>query len=239
MKKKQLLERIGDFMAGKGFYIVLFLCVAAIGISGYFLLSSIGFGGDDTAVAGGAKVVVTPSPTAKIPEVKVTAAPTAKPTAKPAPTATPAPTAAATASPKPNSKKTVYTWPVKGEVISGYSLEVLAYDPTMGDWRTHSGIDIAAELGTQVMAVTDGTVENVTKDDLMGTEVVIDHGNGLKSMYANLAVTPAVKIGDKVTTGAVIGAVGDTAIAESSLPSHLHFEMSKDGETVDPENYLP
>ena len=51
MKKKPILERIGDFMEGKGFYIVLFLCVAAIGISGYYLFSSLDMGDGDAAVA--------------------------------------------------------------------------------------------------------------------------------------------------------------------------------------------
>ena len=63
MKKRPFVERIGDFMAGKGFYIVLFLCVAAIGISGYYLFSSLNLGdGGNTAVAGPIQVVVTPSP---------------------------------------------------------------------------------------------------------------------------------------------------------------------------------
>jgi murein DD-endopeptidase MepM/ murein hydrolase activator NlpD len=132
----------------------------------------------------------------------------------------------------------VYTWPVKGEIISGYSLEVLAYDPTMGDWRTHSGVDIAAELGTPVLAFSAGTVESVAQDDLMGMKVTISHANGVKSIYANLAAKPSVKAGDKVETGTVIGAVGNTAIAESSRPSHLHFEVSKDGVPVDPQDYL-
>ena len=63
MKKKPILERLGDFMEGKGFYIVLFLCVAAIGISGYYLFSSLDLGGGDVAVAAPTQVVVTPAPT--------------------------------------------------------------------------------------------------------------------------------------------------------------------------------
>jgi murein DD-endopeptidase MepM/ murein hydrolase activator NlpD len=235
MKRKPILERIGDVMAGKGFYIVLFLCVAAIGISGYYLLSSFELGGESTAAAGQAQVVVSPTPTAKVPEVKVTPTPTPKPTVEPTSTPTPA----ATKAPTPAGRKTVYTWPVKGEVISGFSLEVLAYDPTMGDWRTHSGIDIASELGTPVLAASGGTVKSIEHNDLMGTTVTIDHGNGIMSMYANLADTPTVKTGDSVDTGTVIGAVGDTAIAESNRPSHLHFEISKDGDPVDPQDYLP
>ena len=234
--KKPWTERVGDFFAGKGFYIVLFLCVAAIGISGYYLFSTLGSGDKDAAVNGPAQVVVTPAPT---PSAVVTP-PAVSSTPKPAPTATPTP-APTPAAPSPSSAPAaapVFTWPVKGAVLRDFSLEVLAYDETMRDWRTHSGIDIAASVGTQVLAVSDGTVERVYQDDLMGTTVVIDHGNGLRSIYSNLAATPTVAEGDTVSTGRVIGAVGDTAIAEST-PAHLHFEMTRDDLAADPARYLP
>ena len=228
MKKKPILERIGDFMEGKGFYIVLFLCVAAIGISGYYLFSSLDMRDGDAAVAAPTQVVVMPT----VQPVKPTVAPTPAPTAKPTPAATPAPTPAAPAA-------SVFTWPVKGQVVADYSLEVLAYDETMGDWRTHSGIDIAAPVGTQVLAVSAGTVASVEQDDLMGTTVVIAHAGGVESIYANLAAVPTVEAGDQVSIGAVIGAVGTTAVAESARAPHLHFEMREDGESVDPVSYLP
>ena len=212
MKKKPILERIGDFMEGKGFYIVLFLCVAAIGISGYYLFSSLDMGDGDAAVAAPTQVVVMPT----VQPVKPTVAPT------------PAAPAAS-----------VFTWPVRGQVVADYSLEVLAYDETMGDWRTHSGIDIAAPVGTQVLAVSAGTVANVEQDDLMGTTVVIAHAGGVESIYANLAAVPTVEAGDQVSIGAVIGAVGTTAVAESARAPHLHFEIREDGESVDPVSYLP
>ena len=166
MKKRPFVERIGDFMAGKGFYIVLFLCVAAIGISGYYLFSSLNLGdGGNTAVAGPIQVVVTPSPSqsATPQPVKPSVSPQASPspgTAAPA-TMQPSGSPAVSTSPAPAqtpAAPTVFTWPVKGEVIADYSLEVLAYDETMGDWRTHSGLDIAASLGTEVLAVAAGTV---------------------------------------------------------------------------------
>lgn len=241
--KKPWTEHISDFIAGRGFYIVLFLCVAAIGISGYYLFNTLGSGGEDMAVDAPAKVVVTPSPTPVVssPAVKPTVPPAPKPT--PSPTPAPAPTPAPTPTPEPSRAPTmagpVYTWPVKGEVIHDFSLEVLAYDETMGDWRTHCGLDIAAAVGTQVCAVSAGTVEEIYQDDLMGTTVVIDHGNKLRSLYCNLAATPTVEVGDRVTTGEVIGAVGKTALAEHSRPSHLHLEMSKNGLEVDPAQYLP
>lgn len=240
--KKPWTERFGDFMAGKGFYIVLFLCVAAIGISGYYLFSS--FGGDDTAapVAGTAQVTITPTPA---PAVTVTpskpavpsVAPTAPHTTKP--TATPAPSAVPSAKPKPVSTASVYTWPIKGELIGAFSPDKQVFNQTMGDWRTHSGIDIAADLGVQVKAAAGGTVESVEQDYFMGTTLTIDHGNGIKSVYSNLAELPTVKTGDEVTTGDIIGSVGSTAKAESAIGSHLHLEITKDGSQVDPLDYLP
>lgn len=230
--RKSGLSRLGDFLAGKGFYIVLFLCVAAIGISGYFLLTDPGQEVDQP-VAGGAVVVVTPSPA--LPSLT----PTPVPTATPTPVATPKPTPVPTPAPTPAPAAVVYTWPVKGEIVGDYSLEVVAYDETMGDWRTHGGLDISAPLGTQVMAVADGTVSDIYADPLMGETVVITHDNEVTSVYSNLASIPTVEVGDAVTTGMVIGSVGKTAIAEGAKASHLHFEMTEAGEMVDPENYLP
>ncbi len=239
--KKPWTEHVGDFIAGKGFYIVLFLCVAAIGISGYYLLSTFNAGGEDAAVNGPAQVVVTPAPaaTATTPAVSYTPAPTPKPTAPPASTPAPTPTLAAPSPSAGASAPLVFTWPVKGEIISDFSLEVLAYDETMGDWRTHSGVDIAASVGTEVCAIAGGTVEQVCQDDLMGTTVVIDHGDGLQSAYSNLAAVPTVSVGDTVSTGSVIGSVGETALAEHSRAAHLHLEMLRDGVAVDPAQYLP
>jgi len=121
----------------------------------------------------------------------------------------------------------------------GHSPDALQYDKTMGDWRTHNGVDIAAQIGTKVMAAAAGTVSKVEADDMYGTVVYIDHGEGLVSVYANLAAAPTVKKGDAVTMGSVIGSVGDTALAEKGEVAHLHFEMVKDGSPADPADYLP
>ncbi len=133
----------------------------------------------------------------------------------------------------------VYTWPVSGEVERGYSREALGYDVTMRDWRTHSGLDIAAPLGSTVVAAREGMVESVREDDLFGTVVTVDHGDGTRAVYANLADVPAVQAGDWVGTGGVIGAIGTTAIGEIGQPTHLHFAMTVDGLSADPMDYLP
>lgn len=248
MNKKTWTDRLGDFVAGKGFYIVLFLCLAAIGISGYYLFSTLGPDKEEAAVDAPAQVVVTPTPSSTPTSVKPTVKPTpsatpipsATPEPVPTPSAVPTPTPAAT--PTPSASKptvSVYTWPVEGEIIRDFSLEVLAYDETMGDWRTHCGLDISAQLGAEVCAISAGTVEAVYEDDLMGITVVVDHGEGVKSIYSNLANAPAVETGDAVQTGTMIGTVGETALAESGRPPHLHLEMNKNEHVVDPLQYLP
>ena len=118
-------------------------------------------------------------------------------------------------------------------------MDTLAYDETMGDWRTHDGVDIAAEAGTSVMAPAGGTVSDIYTDDLMGTTVVILHADSVLSTCSNLQGVPTVEIGDTVRTGDIIGTVGTSAIAESRQESHLHLSMTRDGVSVDPLEYLP
>ena len=241
MKRTTFFRRVGGFIMGKGFYIVLFLCVATIGISGYYLVSVFNSGEtpEPLPVGGGAQVVIPkdevvqpPIPDQSgVPQLDEHEKEDAKNEAPPAPVQEQQPAAVVV--------PPVYTWPAKGEIIGNFSLEVLAYDETMGDWRTHSGVDISAQPGTRVLAMSSGTVRRVYEDDLMGSTVVIDHGEGLVSYYHNLTASPTVSEGDEVITGTVIGAVGDTAIAESGRPSHLHLEVSLDGRPVDPVDYLP
>lgn len=252
--KRTLVEKLGDFVLGKGFYIVLFLCVATIGISGYYLIrSATADPAPDIEPVTGNPTVVLPDQSAAAPSLPSTHAPAGPEASHRQETAKPSQSAQAEA-PKEEAPKeetpapvsspldqapAVYTWPVKGQIIHGYSLEVLAYDETMGDWRTHSGVDIAADEGFRVMAISDGTVQTLYQDDLMGNTVVVDHGNGLTSTYCNLADTLSVAPGDPVETGTVLGVVGSSAIAESARESHLHLEIAQNGVPVDPANYLP
>lgn len=240
--KEPLNQRISDFMAGKGFYIVLFLCVAAIGISGYYLYTSLSAPDEEVPVAGHVQVTVTPpAPEHTLqpqrPSVTARPVPTAAPTAAAKPASTPVPSAVPSA--VPPAASSFFTWPVKGDIVHPYSVEALAYDETMGDWRTHEGVDLAAEMGTKVLAASDGSVASVLQDDLMGTTVTLDHGNGLVSVYANLSPSPLAEAGDTVKAGDVLGTVGNTAIAESAQVPHLHFAMWKNDLPVDPADYLP
>ena len=245
--KKPFAQRAEQFFAGKGFYIVLFLCVAVIGVSAWSMLTGNGTAGVRDSEVGIAAANMEPAATL-LPEVPpATAAP--KPAATPAPTeapvqATPAPAtapapAAEAKTSAPAAAPDYFIWPVAGPIENGYSIEVLVFNDTMRDWRTHDGVDIACDLGTQVKAIANGTVSDVYRDDLYGTTVVIAHQNGVVSQYSNLAATPTVAAGDAVSVGQVIGAVGDTALAEAGEVCHLHLGMTKDGISVDPMDYLP
>ena len=237
MRQKPFSQRIGDFLEGKGFYIVLFLCITAIGTSGYFLFSGMS-GGSNTLASENPVQSVTGQMELEVPQVPAIQKPAPEPEHEAEDTA--AKDAEETLAPShEETRPALYTWPVRGTIARDYSLEVFAYDETMGDWRTHSGLDIETELGAQVIATAKGTVTEVYLDDLMGTTVIIDHGAGLQSVYSNLAAQPTVAIGDQVDAGSVIGAVGSTAKAESAGAPHLHFEMRQDGVSTDPTTFLP
>lgn len=255
-EKKAFGQRLEDFFAGRGFYIVLLLCVAVIGVSVWSMLSadsplSPAESGGDLGLT-----VVHLDPPAPVsdaasepPATRIDPeepAPAAKPEPEPEPEAEPSPAPAAVeTAPEAQSAAAMdaapsyFVWPVTGTVENGYAMTALVYDRTMHDWRTHDGLDIAAGLGDQVRAAAEGTVKSVYYDERYGSTVVVSHGGGLESVYANLAGTPAVSEGEAVGVGQVIGAVGDTALFESGEVSHLHFAMTRDGQSVDPGEYLP
>ena len=243
-KKKPFATRMEDFFAGKGFYIVLFLCLAVIGLSAWSLLTgrettsaelSMPVSGTESELIGETPVggIVRPSPVpTAMPKPAATAAPKATIPEVPVPTAAPAAPSAA-------ELQDYFIWPVGGPVETPYSMDALRFSPTMQDWRTHDGIDIAAELGAQVKATANGQVAEIRHDDLYGTTVILSHRDGLVSVYSNLAAMPTVKEGEQVSVGQVIGAVGDTALVEAGEVCHLHFAMMLDGESVDPTEYMP
>ena len=273
-------KKVGDFLAGRGFYIVLMGCIAVIGVSawslvlnaregdGYYVDYSLPSAVESTqssevfAPKSTALPSQTPAPSSaavQVPPYGLTATPSPLPT----PSASVSPldealsTAAPTEEPKADTHATatdvppresekpqktiadlVFVKPVAGEISQEYSVDALVYSRTLGDWRTHAGIDLAAALGTKVQAACDGTVTEIREDNMLGTTVVIDHGLGLVSVYSNLAAQPAVAVGDNVAAGAVIGSVGSTALGESGEVTHLHFAMMLDGENVDPTQYV-
>ena len=122
--------------------------------------------------------------------------------------------------------------------LKTFSNTALQYNSTLNVWQSHKAVDFAAEEGTEVYAVMDGTVTEVTYNYLMGNIVKLDVGGGITVVYASLANDVPVKAGDTVTKGSVIGQVSDTAKSEANDGPHLHLEVLLDNELVDPNLYL-
>ncbi|MDR1131921.1 MAG: M23 family metallopeptidase [Oscillospiraceae bacterium] len=244
-EKKRFEEKVEAFFAGKGFYIVLFLCVAVIGLSAYYLLTGNGNDVEDTVIKDSAYEDVT-LPYDEDPEMAIPPETSEEPVmdeteetdAALEDAAATDETAAWTAE-QEDAASARYIWPLEGEIDIPYSVTALIYNKKLGDWRTHDGVDVAAQLGTQVLAACSGQVKRVYTDDMGGTTVVIAHAGGLESIYANLAEVPTVYEGDNVITGEVIGAVGATAPGETRQNPHLCFKMTLDGQSVNPSDYLP
>lgn len=128
--------------------------------------------------------------------------------------------------------------PVEGEIIKGYANENLVYSETLKEWTTHNGIDIAAAKTTVVQASAEGTVTAIKNDPRYGTTVIIEHVNGFETRYSNLLTSEFVVVGEKVEKGQSIGTVGNSAMFEVADESHLHFEILKNSEYLNPENYI-
>ena len=131
-----------------------------------------------------------------------------------------------------------FTMPVDGEILKPYGREKLIYSDTLKEWTTHLGIDIKADKTTVVKSSADGVVKSIKNDPRYGLTIVVEHQNGFSSVYANLLTSEFVVVGEKVKAGQTLGTVGNSATFEIVDENHLHFEILKDGEAVDPEMYL-
>lgn len=136
------------------------------------------------------------------------------------------------------NKEPVFTKPVEGEISVNFAKDNLVYSETLQEWVTHNGIDINAEKTTVVKASADGTVKAIKNDPRYGITVILQHQNGYETVYSNLLTAEFVKEGENVTTGQTLGTVGNTATFEIAQEPHLHFEILKDGENVDPNLYI-
>lgn len=140
---------------------------------------------------------------------------------------------------EPEVKKELsFMAPVVGEIITDYADESLVYSKTLDEWTTHLGIDIKANKTSSVVAAEDGTVKSIKTDPRYGITVIISHDDGYETVYANLMTADFVKEGDKVSKNQTIGTVGESASFEISDSPHLHFEILKNGENVNPTTLI-
>ncbi len=147
-------------------------------------------------------------------------------------------TTSKTESQKQENKELSFIKPVDGEISKEYAKDNLVYSETLKEWTTHLGIDIKADKTTVVKAAEAGTIKSIKNDPRYGLTIVIDHGNGYESIYANLLTSEFVVENEKVEKGQSIGTVGNTAVFEIADEPHLHFEIQKDSIQVDPNLYI-
>jgi len=126
-----------------------------------------------------------------------------------------------------------FAWPVPDSrrITSPYGMRI---HPVYKTQKFHSGIDIGAGYGLNIVAAAGGTVTLATTNGGYGKCIVINHGSGLTTLYGHCS-SLEVSVGDKVEKGEVIGKVGSTGV---STGPHLHFETRINGATTDPMNYL-
>lgn len=141
---------------------------------------------------------------------------------------------------KEESKPEVFGFakPVDGEIIKEYAKDNLVYSETLEEWTTHLGWDIKADKTTVVKSSATGKVKSIKNDPRYGLSIIIEHQDGYETLYANLLSTEFVTVGEEVKQGQSIGTVGNTAAFEIADTAHLHFEITKNGENIDPSTLV-
>lgn len=135
-------------------------------------------------------------------------------------------------------KPITFTKPTDGEIIAEFAQENLIYSETLKEWVTHTGIDIKADKTSVIKASADGVITSIINDPRYGLTIVMTHDDGYETVYSNLLTAEFVVEGEEVEQGQTIGTAGNTASFESGMESHLHFEILKDGEYLNPSIYL-
>lgn len=125
------------------------------------------------------------------------------------------------------------SYPSGNTVTKEFSDGKLVYCKTLGDWRSHEGTDFKAEIGSEVKAITGGTVTDVYEDPSYGTTVVISHDGKFIAYYSGLGKNVEVEKGKRIKGEEKIGVI-DKVPCESLDESHLHLMISKDGKFMDP-----
>ena len=211
--------------SGKGYYIALVLCAAAIGITSYVTRPSKDKQPDTPPLLQAESAETASSQQTQALEALATEAPEESPVPSSAPQQT-----------QPEKLRTAP--PLSGSVTTLYAMDSLSYNETTRDWRVHNAVDYPGELGDPVSAAADGTVISVREDDSLGTTVVLRHTGGYETTYQNLEESVPVQLGDKVVLGQTIGSVGATALTESAIGPHVHFSVAYQDMPMDPADFL-
>lgn len=229
--KENKQSKFDKFLAGKGFYAVLAICVLTVAVATYLTVATFDSKSKPNnqnpqtsqIIEHTSQAPITSQPAQNVTESELynsnTQSQTDKEQVK-----------------EPNTVAGYFVLPVTGEILKDYSDKALQFSNTYNDMRLHLGLDIAAGEGTAVKSAGDGRVLSVEDSKDFGTVVTIDHGNKVTAKYCGLK-NVTVKSNDIVAAGQAIGEIG-TVPSECVDEAHLHFETYRDGRAISPINLI-
>ena len=135
------------------------------------------------------------------------------------------------------SEDSILEWPASGAVIMGYSMDQTVFFQTLEQYKYNPALIVGGEVGETIGASAAGIVTNIEQTAQTGTTVTLDMGNGYSAVYGQLKKVP-VSVGDYVGTGETVGYLSEPTKYYSVEGPNLYFEVLKDGEPVDPTNYM-
>ena len=135
------------------------------------------------------------------------------------------------------TEESTLTWPASGAVIMGYSMDQTVFFQTLEQYKYDPAMVIAGEVGESINASAAGIVTNIEETAQTGTTVTLDMGNGYSAVYGQLADV-GLSIGDYVNDGEALGALNEPTKYYSVEGPNLYFQVLKDGEPVDPMNFM-
>lgn len=128
-------------------------------------------------------------------------------------------------------------WPMDGNVIMNYSMDATIYYATLDQYKYNPAIIIAGDVNNKVYSVAQGKITDISQNEVTGTTVTVDLGDGYQAIYGQLKELN-FKVGDYLEAGHVIGYVSEPTKYYAVEGSNLYFELQKDGEPIDPIEYF-
>lgn len=135
------------------------------------------------------------------------------------------------------SEESILEWPASGAVLINYSMDKTVYFSTLEQYKYNPALIIGGEVGENIGASAPGIVTDIEQDAQTGLTVTLDMGNGYSAVYGQLKEVP-LEIGDYVSTGQIVGYLSEPTKYYSVEGANLYFEVLKDGEPVNPLDFM-
>ena len=213
-------SKVAKFIAGKGFYAVLAVCMAIIGVAAYSAMEK-----SETE-----PFIEESVPQEKNDDYLIPSMPYDEEEVILQSDDEEDPSSATEVTEETNPP--VFIMPIDGNILKPFSDNTLLYSQTYKDMRVHTGVDIAPTVANVVVSAFSGTVVGVDENTNYGTVITIDHGDGIMLSYCGVK-NVTVKNGDVVEAEEIIGEIG-TVLNESADKPHLHLELMVEGQYKDP-----